>query len=523
MRVWKLLTNTYFDSVTLMSLSARLKKEQAFSELILLMGTEMNKVMIKDVGRMNADIEEAKPNDLIIVGEVENASLADNWLNVVLDGLTSGNGTSQKATSVQNYKSIEQAVKAFDANFAVISVPGIYAANEAFNALDQNLNVMLFSDNVSVEDEIALKKVAIEKGLLMMGPDCGTSIINGKGLCFANQVRRGPIGLIAASGTGLQEVSVLIHRLGGGISQAIGVGGRDLTEAVGGLMMLQSLEWLAEDDTTDCIVLISKPPHKTVQLKILEAIKRLKSAGNSKRFVLCFIDGEHSQTDIEGLIYVSTLTDAAIAALKREAESSFEVDAEMLEQIEAQRHRLKSGQRMLKGLYCGGTLAAEALSVTREHLKGITSNVAKHASEKMHSCFESNGHNLVDLGDDIFTQGRPHPMIEPTIRLERIIQEAENPETGVLLLDFELGYGAHVDPVGVTYDTILRAQSIAASAGRHLPIVAYVCGSELDFQMLEKQENMLKSIGVLVANSNLHACKIAIEILREVTSDETQQ
>lgn len=522
MKVWKLLTNTYFDSVTLMSLSARLKKEQPFSELILLMGTEMNKVMIRDVGRMNASIEEAKPNDLMIIGETENEDLVENWFDVIMGGLSAG--TKPKDKTERLYKSIGQAVKTFDANFAVISVPGIYAANEAYNALEQNLNVMLFSDNVSIEDEIALKKLAIEKQLLLMGPDCGTAIINGKGLCFANQVRRGSIGLIAASGTGLQEVSVLIHKYGGGISQAIGVGGRDLSESVGGLMMLQSLEWLANDESTDCIVLISKPPHITVQLKIIEAIKKLKRDGNSKQFVLCFIDGAINEHLIEGITYVSTLTEAAIIALKRigiSAEASFDIDPAMHALIDAQRRKLAAGQNKVKGLYCGGTLAAEALSVTREVLIGITSNVAKKESEKMHSCFESKGHNLVDLGDDIFTQGRPHPMIEPTIRLDRILQEAENPETGVLLLDFELGFGSHEDPVGITYETLKHAQSIAESAGRHLPIVAYVCGTELDFQMLEFQQAKLMEIGVLVANSNLHACKIAVEIVKEVALDES--
>lgn len=521
MQVWKLLPNTYFDSVTLMSLSARLKKEQPFSELILLMGTEMNKVMIRDVGRMNEEIEMAKPNDLIIVGEVENESLSTKWFEVILEELTSGAKPKQKMA--KTYKTIGQAVKAFDANMAVISVPGIYAANEAFNALENELNVMLFSDNVSVEDEIALKKLAIDKGLLLMGPDCGTAIINGKGLCFANQIRSGRIGLIAASGTGLQEVSVLVHRLGGGISQAIGVGGRDLTEEVGGLMMLQSLEWLSQDEHTDCIVLISKPPHQTVQGKIIETITRLIHEGNSKQYVICFIDGGQKQPKVEGLSFVSTLTDAAVTALERcgiNAEKTFEINEEMWRSIVDARRNLAKGQCKLKALYCGGTLAAEALSISRKYLKNVTSNVAKKAEEKMENCFESNGHNIVDLGDDIFTQGRPHPMIEPSIRLERILHEAENPETGVLLLDFELGYGSHEDPVGITYDTIIRAQEIARSAGRYLPIVAYVCGTDLDFQMLERQEEKLMELGVLLAQSNLQASQIAAEILKEVPLDE---
>src|SRR5690606_14776291 len=125
--------------------------------------------------------------------------------------------------------------------------PGVYAAFEAFRALENNLNVMMFSDNVTVEDEIKLKDLAVKKDLLMMGPDCGTAIINGVGLCFANKIKRGPIGLVAASGTGLQEVTVLIDQFGGGISQAIGVGGRDLSKDVMGRMTLHAINALNAD------------------------------------------------------------------------------------------------------------------------------------------------------------------------------------------------------------------------------------------------------------------------------------
>src|SRR4030095_10708603 len=129
--------------------------------------------------------------------------------------------------------------RAEDADIALISVPGDYAAAEALKALAQGLNVMLFFDNVAIADERAIKLYARARTLLVMGPDCGTAIVNGVPLGFANVVRRGDIGLVAASGTGLQEVTCRIHNLGGGISQAIGTGGRDLKDAGGGMPVLQ--------------------------------------------------------------------------------------------------------------------------------------------------------------------------------------------------------------------------------------------------------------------------------------------
>lgn len=512
MNVWKVLENTYYDSVTLMSLSARLKKEMPFSELVMLMGTEMNKVMIKDIHLMNDELEKASPNDLVLVATLSDNSLLENWDQVVINELSA----KRKATSTKDkdYKTIHQAMKEFEGNMAVISVPGVYAANEAYNALKNNMHVMLFSDNVSLEDEIELKKLAVEKDLLLMGPDCGTAIINGKGLCFANKIRKGSIGIVAASGTGLQEVSVLIDRYGGGITQAIGVGGRDLKEQVGGLMMLKGIDMLNQDDETKVIVLISKPPHKSVQEKIMTKLQEV-----NKKVVVCFLDSLPVENLGSHIQFASTLAEAADAALKQLGIPSRilePIDQEVSKQILAARAKLSSSQTKLKGLFCGGTLTAEALSLVRNDLLGVTSNVAKKEHEKMEDCFVSKGHNLVDLGDDVFTQGRPHPMIEPTIRLERIIKEATNPETGVILLDFELGFGSHKDPVGVTIDALNEAVGIATKQGRYLPIVGYVLGTENDKQNLKKQEEQLREIGVIVAKSNANACKIAVEILKEV-------
>ena len=509
MKKYKIIKNSYYDSVTLMSTTVALKKELNFKELVMFMGTDMNKDMIKSVGLFHEELSSAEPNDLMLSAEMSEEN--SNWVEEILSRLSAKKSTAKESDKI--YKTINQTIDDLNPNIAVISVPGIYAANEAYKALEKNLHVMLFSDNVSVEDEIELKEIGIRKNLLVMGPDCGTAIINGKGLCFANQIRRGSIGLVAASGTGLQEVSVIIDKFGGGITQAIGVGGRDLSEQVGGRMMLMGIDALEQDELTKVIVLISKPPHQTVLDKILTKLKSIK-----KPVVLCLLDAKLDEK-IKNVYFVSTLTEASIQALKLigfDTPDLLQVDQEMKGLIQKHQKKFSSSQTKVKGLFCGGTLTAESLSILRPILKQIKSNVAKKDYEKMENPLISNGNNLVDLGDDIFTQGKPHPMIEPTIRLERILEEANNPETAVLLLDFELGIGSHDDPVGVTLDTLVEAQNIAKNNGRHLSIVSYVCGTDKDHQGLQNSENRLKEIGVIVAKTNAHAAIIAGELLKEV-------
>jgi len=508
-KAYKILKNSYYDSVTLMSTTVAIKKELKLKELVMFMGTDMNKDMIKSVGLFDEHLQSAEPNDLMLA--IDMIEDNPNWVDEVLERLSAKKqGTKE---SQRDYKSINQTIDDLNPNLAIISVPGIYAANEAYKALEKNLHVMLFSDNVSIEDEIQLKEIGVHKNLLVMGPDCGTAIINGKGLCFANQVRRGNIGLVAASGTGLQEVTVIIDKFGGGITQAIGVGGRDLTEKIGGKMMLMGIDSLNNDEHTEVIVLISKPPHQSVLEKILERLKTVQ-----KPVILCLLDAKFDN-QMKNIHFVSTLTEAAIKALQltgKQTPDLLNLDEEALRVIDSHRKKFKSTQKTVKGLFCGGTLTAEALSVLRPFLKQVTSNVAKKEDEKMNNPLISKGNNLVDLGDDTFTQGKPHPMIEPTIRLERILDEAKNPETAVLLLDFELGIGSHADPIGVTLDTLLEAINIAKKDGRDLAIVAYVCGTDKDHQNLNQSEQRLKEIGVIVAKTNAHAARIAGKLIEGV-------
>lgn len=496
----RILVNEYYDSVTLMSLTASLKKQYSGDEIFLLMGTPMNVQLIKDIGFSDDRLNKVSPNDCLI-------GIKTNQNNPeMIEGLVKSlkNASQQaKSSSEQSltYPSTVAAAKAIQADVAVISVPGAYAAYEANMALDAGLNVMLFSDNVTIEDEVVLKQKAIAKDLLLMGPDCGTAILNGVGLAFANAVRKGPIGIVAASGTGLQEVTVLIDRYGGGISQAIGTGGRDLSEKIGGLMMLQGIEILNADPDTKVITLISKPPAASVYDKILQKLKSV-----NKPVVIGFIDGKKPENS--PYYHASTLAETAYLSLK-----AVKLNPPTFEQLSDQQKldaaASKKTTKFIRGLYCGGTLCSEAISLARKSLKDVYSNVSKNPEEHLDDVFHSIGHCFVDLGDDIFTDGRPHPMIEPTIRLERILQEANDPQVGVLLLDFELGYGSHEDPTG----THVEALTAFKKQRPDVPIIAYVCGTESDSQKLKDQEQKLKAIGVRLASSHAQAIRYAVAMI----------
>lgn len=501
---------TYHDSVTLMSLAGKLKKQDGVDEVIVSMATPMNKELLENVGLMTEEAREATDADLLIACRAEESVLSHVLEEVEAAlGAKKAGGKRGEKTSVTTFGAALDMSP--DANVAVISVPGEFAAREARRALENGLNVMLFSDNVSVEDERSLKTYAAENELFVMGPDCGTAMINGTGLCFANDVRQGGIGMVAASGTGLQEVMVQVDRLGYGVSQAIGTGGRDLSAEIGGIMMRQGIDALLADEATDVLVLISKPPAKEVEQMILEKVARA-----NKPVVLCLLDGKAPSDLPEHVTFTTTLFEAAVAAV-RTYEPNLQVELVSDEALKWSNvvPKAQGTERYIRGLFCGGTLTAEALSILRDRVSPLTSNVAKRQVEKMADVFTSTGHTLVDLGDDAFTVGKPHPMIEPALRNGRILQEAADPTCGVLLLDFELGYGSHEDPVGETLETLKEAQAIAEHEGRTLPIVAYICGTETDKQGYADQKRRLEQAGVFVARSNAEAVEIACTIVEK--------
>ena len=489
--------NTYFDSVSLMAISTEANKIELIDQVNIAMGTAKNKDVLKSVGLFTEEAAGAERGDLMIVFDVKDGCDAAEAEALVLASLDRKK-ESESESSDYVFASLEGACEAGESNVAVISVNGAYAARLARKALDKGLHVMLFSDNVPLEDEIALKRYAHEKGLLVMGPDCGTAVINGKGLCFANELRRGCIGIVAASGTGAQEVSCRVHGFGGGISQLIGTGGRDLSEAVGGIMMLDALQALNEDPQTKIIILVSKIPHPSVAKRIYAKIKEI-----SKPVIISFIDGDKDEIEANGAIYAETTKRAALKAviLSGVPEESINKHALNLPLIEEVKAKLRPEQKYIRGLFCGGTICQEVYSIVRKQYPNVYSNIAHDEAYIVGPGDASREHCLIDMGDDAFTDGRPHPMIDPSLRLERIVEEAKDPEVGVIALDIILGYGSHPDPAGVTLPAIVKAKEIAAARGQHLEVLAFVLGTELDSQNFDEQCAKLDAAGVTIASS----------------------
>lgn len=503
--VVNVIQNRYIDSVSLMALSTKANQIEGVKQVIVAMATDMNKEVMKNVGLYNTTVEEAQTSDLIIALKVANQADETDVMAQVI-ALLDKKEKVESFTSQQVFHTIQAAVKEEkQANLALISVNGHYAAREAHQAINQGLNVMMFSDNVSVADEIMLKDEAIAKGLLMMGPDCGTAIINQIGLGFANKVRKGSIGIIGASGTGSQEVSVRIHEFGGGISQLIGVGGRDLSEAVGGRMMLAALKELAEDPATKVILLVSKKPATSVRNKIVAQAKKI-----AKPVVVWFV-GELTDRIEENIHFVGMSKNAALKAVELAGVDLSQVDLHPLNWplIEEVRQKLHPEQKYIRGLFTGGTLCAEAYYLIKEKYPEVYSNTAHNLTDLS----QSMAHTLIDFGADEFTDGKPHPMIDPSNRLERFKKEAFDPEVGVILLDFVLGYGAHEDPVGVIAPLIIDAKKNAQKQGRHLEIIGYVLGTDLDQPSLTEQLVKLEATGATYASSMQNAALLAREFI----------
>lgn len=505
--------NTFRDSVYLMRLSSTVRGFDGVEEAEVIIGTDHNKKFLRSGGLWTDEIEkEAGANDLIIAIRAVDETKAEKAIESALEEL---NKIVERENLQGDFipRTFETAVKNLPgANLALLSIPGRYVKREADHILDSGLHLMIFSDNVSLEDEIALKKKACDKGLLVMGPDCGTAIINGIPLAFANEVRRGEIGIVAAAGTGLQEVSSLIHNLGAGISQGIGTGGRDVKSAVGGITMLQGLKALLTDEASKVIVIVSKPPDRDVTEKILEEAEKSK-----KPVVVIFIGGDSEQIQKAGCIPAATLLGAARKAvnLSKGSEAGDEEFDKSLFADRAKKEKAlqKEGQKYLRALYSGGTLAYETLVMLHGKVDNITTNLSFKDVVKLDDLYKSSGNMIIDFGEDEFTQGRLHPMIDPALRNNRIIEEAKSAETAIIMLDLVLGYNAHPDPAGSALEAIKEAANIAKENGRHITFVATVCGTDDDLQNRKEQVKKLEAAGVSVFNSNAEAAAFILQLL----------
>ncbi|MEW6697576.1 MAG: acyl-CoA synthetase FdrA [Bacillota bacterium] len=508
---WLIKPKMYQDSVKLMKLSAEIAGQDGIRQASVIMATDMNKNTLKEADMLVPEIAAAGANDLVIVIGADTEEQAKGAIALAENMLTSTGGKKSKSQEVLP-RTLESACQALPgSNLALISLPGCYAAAEAMKAINLGLNVHLFSDNVSLEDEIRLKQRAAQKGLLVMGPDCGTAIINGVPLAFANVVARGKIGIIGASGTGIQEATVLIERLGGGISHAIGTGGRDLSDAVGGIMMLQGIDILEKDPATKVIMLVSKPAGPQTTTRILARVKQCK-----KPVVVCLIKGELTAINESGAVGAATLEDAVYKAISlANEEVAVPIPdnywGDFSKEIQRLASSLKPGQRYLRGLFTGGTLADEAMIVLREILGDVYSNIPLRPEYRLPSARKSQANTVVDLGDDEFTQGRPHPMIDPLPRNERILQEFADPEVALILCDVVTGYGSHRDPAGELAQAVSKARQ--AYPENNPVIIAFVCGTEADPQPLSQQVEILKEAAIIVMPSNAAAAKTAGKLI----------
>jgi FdrA protein len=513
----KTYSNLYRDSVALMRLSSELTDLPGIVQASVVMATAANLALLAEAGLTDGPID-VSPDKLLIVIDGDDEATIDAAMTAAETALTSAPAaiSDGEGRPAIRPKSIAMAVYAAEtATLGLISTPGDYAASEALKALRLGLNVMIFSDNVSLGDEIMLKQVGKASDLLVMGPDCGTAIINGVPLGFANDVRQGHIGIVAASGTGLQQVCCLIDRHGKGISQAIGTGGRDLQADVGGITMSQGLAALAEDPDTSVIVLLSKPPAPNVAARIIaEAIAARKPV------VINFLGAAAGQIRGDNIFAAQTLEDAArtaVAIANGDAQAGkIQSDDDLARKATAAADRLTASQRYVRGLFSGGTFSYEAVILLHDALGGVWSNTPREANHLLPDPWSSQGHTIIDLGADDFTRGRPHPMIDHRLRNDRLTIEANDPETAVILFDVVLGHGAHPDPAEAMLPAIEAAQELVSAAGRDIVLIGSVCGTETDPQCLSRQENKFRAAGVVLAESNAAAARLAIAVLEKI-------
>ncbi len=477
-------SGAYYDSAVLMQLQRGLLGLAGVQDSGVVMGTPANLELLDQSGLLIEAIKKASANDLVIVVKAETEAQATDALAQVDTLLTK----RRSAVAAQEFrpKSLETAVQQLpEAGWVLISVPGRYAAGVAREALNLNRHVFLYSDNVSLPDEIELKKLAQAKGLLVMGPDCGTAIINGVGLGFANRVRRGNIGLVGASGTGSQAVTSHIHALGGGVSHAIGTGGRDLKSDVGAITAHQALDILARDPETKVIVLVSKPPAASVATPLLAAAQAV-----GKPVVVDFIGFPPPARKLGNLHFTTSLSEAAELAVQLQLSGGQRLEVRLSD------FQPLTSNLYLRGLFSGGTLAYEAMLGLSAVLSPIYSNAPMTSNQLLPDPLKSQAHTIVDLGDEVFMVGRLHPMIDNDLRLRRLKQEAADPEVGLILLDVVLGEGAHPDPASELAPAI--AEVLKETGDRRLEIVAMVVGTEADPQNIEAQMERLKTAGAMV-------------------------
>jgi FdrA protein len=479
-------SGVYADSVRLMQVSRDVAARDGVTAVLVAMATPLNLDLAHNMGL--APDEDTSPEQLLIAIRAEDDDALAGALSAVDAALAERERSTGTATAVPQ-RTIGAGLAELPgdaAALAIVSVPGQYAVAEAADAIAAGRSVLVFSDGVPVEHEVALKRAAHDAGVLVMGPDCGTAIVSGVALGFANVVRPGPVGLVAASGTGAQQVSCLLDMAGVGVSHVLGVGGRDLSEAVGGLATLDALAALDADPATERVMVVSKPPAPSVAAAVSDAAARLSVPVRS---AVLSPETPDLTAAVEGLLTDMGLDVPVWPSRPGPAEAAVP-------------------GAVLKGLYSGGTLADEAMLLAAPVLGDIRSNTPLKPELDLGTDLSATGHVVADFGDDALTVGRAHPMIDPTLRLEAISNLAARREPAVLLLDVVLGHGADPDPAF----SLVPALTAARRSGT-LPVVIALIGTEADPQGWSRQADALAGAGAAVFASNAAATRYALDLL----------
>jgi len=482
--------------VVLMQVSQAVAACRGVTAAIVAMATPLNIEIYERLGFDPAAVDGASPNDLLVAVRADDDALAGATAELERQLAPSAPSQSDGFGSPPAPRTLASALRR-GGSLALISVPGQHAFVEAMDAIQAGVSVMLFSDNVPVDQEIVLKDAAARHDVLVMGPDCGTAVVGGLGLGFANALRPGPVGIVAASGTGAQEVTCLLDADGVGVTAVLGVGGRDLSAAVGGRSTLAAMKVLDEHPATEFVVVLSKPPDPKVAEAVRAAAAKLRTPS-----LVAFVG--MGQGDL------TAATAQILVALGRTPTAYPEWSPSC-----------ERGTRagFIRGLFSGGTLCDEAMAIAAGRLGPIASNTPLRPEWALGADLKAPGHLMIDFGDDRLTAGRPHPMIDQSLRLERIAQEGSDPACAVLLLDVVLGYGAHPDPAAELAPAIDAARENARRGGRDLAAAVSLVGSRSDPQGRDATAVTLAAAGASVHLSNAMAARTAVALVEGAADD----
>lgn len=502
--------NRYVDSVTLMSVGDKVIKLEGIENAEAQMGTWANQELLAELGYEIPSDTGADDLILAVSGDTkEHLDAAFIHMEKIL------NHRDEEEERYEDLSEIDLERMPFD--LVQISLPGRYAYAEADKALDKGLHVFIFSDNVSLEEERKLKEKGKEKHLMVMGPDCGVAMVGGICLGAGSIFREGPVGIVAASGSGAQEVACLLEKCGLGISELIGTGGRDLYPQIGGIQMIQGMRRLDEDEKTEAIILVSKLADDDVMEKVLQEADRMK-----KPVTAVFLGGGKELFEGHKAVPAFSLEEAAVRAaglVRPERSFSFRYTEEEIDRIVRQEMgQYADGQKYFRGLYCGGTFTEEGL-LYYSRIPGIVlySNLETRYAEKLADSHKSVGNTILDMGAEDFTGEAPHPVFDPKLRIKRLIQEASDEETAVILLDFITGPGVAQDPVGPVADVIRNM-----NGRRHITYIANICGSAQDPQNVKEAERILQEAGVIVTPCSYESARLAGALMKALKERRMQ-